>query len=94
MSANQQIKFEEVVVARPFIIVEHEFAGTTVVGIKSRRATEVGETLKFPHLFARELISGKKAVRANSDEAKEIIAAVKAQKDAAKKAAEAEKAAA
>lgn len=91
MSANQ-IKFEEVVVARPFIIVEHEFAGTTVVGIKSRRATEVGETLKFPHLFARELISGKKAVRANSDEAKEIIAAVKAQKEAAKKAAEAEKA--
>jgi len=89
MSQAQQ-QFLAVVVARPFILVEHEFAGTEVVGIKSRRATEVGEALKFPPLFARELISGKKAVKADSDEAKEIVAAVKAAKDAAKAAAKAE----
>jgi hypothetical protein len=89
MSA-QQIKFEEIVVARPFILVEHEFSGTTIVDIKSRRATEVGESLKFPLVFARELISGKKAVKAGSEEAKEIAAAVKAAKDAARAAAKAE----
>ena len=82
-------EFLTVVVARPFLLVEHEFSGTTVIGIKSRRETEVGETLKFPLLFATELIGGKKAVRAESDEAKEIIAAVKAQKEAAKAAAKA-----
>lgn len=85
MSQAQQ-QFLAVVVARPFILVEHEFAGTDVIGIKSRRATEVGETIKFPPLFARELIGGKKAVKADSDEAKEIVAASKAKKEADKQA--------
>lgn len=84
---SQAIKFEDLVVARPFVVVEHDYAGAEIVGIKSRRSTERGEKIKVPAGFARELIGGKKAVPAKSDEAAEILAEVEAAKKPAKQAA-------
>lgn len=83
---SQPIKFEEVVVARPFIIVEHEYAGAEVVGIKSRRETVRGEKIKLPAGFVRELVGGRKAVLAKSDEAAEIVAEIEAAAKPSKKA--------
>lgn len=84
---SQAIKFEDLVVARPFIVVEHEINGTVMVGIKSRRATLRGEKIKVPDGFARELVGAKKAVHAKSDEAADILAEVEAAAKAAKAAA-------
>jgi hypothetical protein len=77
-------KFMEIVVARPFLIVEHEFAGQVPVGIKSRRETVVGEKIKFDAAFAHEVIGAQKAYVVGTPEADEILAAAKAEKPAKK----------
>lgn len=78
------VKFQEVVVARPFTVIEHEFVGQQAVGIKSRRDTAVGEVVKLDVAFAREVIGALKAFKAGTPEAEEILASVKAEKPAKK----------
>ena len=68
------IKFAQVVVARPFILVEFDYVGQTAVGIKERREAARGEKLKLERIFAREMVSAGKAVPAGSDEAVAILA--------------------
>lgn len=78
----QALKFDDVIVARPFILVSYETSGKEVVGIKERRETVRGEKLKLERVFAREMVSAQKAVPAGSEAAAEILAEVAAAKPA------------
>lgn len=92
--SKQQIKFLDVVVTRPFYLVEFDFVQQVNTGIKSREATKPGDTVKLESTFAREVVSSGKGLLAGTDDAKAFLEELKATTDAARAKAAADKKAA
>lgn len=85
--AKTEIKYINIIVISAFMLIRHDTdEDGNIIGIKSRRATELGENLKVAQQFGLECIAAKKAYRAGTEEADEFLKNLAASKDATEKA--------